>query len=85
MDDAQIVIRYASLINVIQRLNDASDAAPLASAGAVAEFVAGFMNYKMLVAAVALIAVPFALPSASAAKAYEVAGRKHRSVHSYEN
>ena len=34
--------------------------------------MAGLMNYKTLIAAVALIALPFALPFASAAKAYEV-------------
>jgi hypothetical protein len=38
----------------------------------VAEFVAGFMNFKTSIAAMALIALPFSLPSASAAKAYDV-------------
>ena len=38
----------------------------LAPAGAVAQLVAGLMNYQTAITAVALIALPFALPFASA-------------------
>jgi hypothetical protein len=44
----------------------------LAPAGAVAQLVAGLMNYQTAITAVALIALPFTLPFASASpKAYE--------------
>jgi hypothetical protein len=50
---------------------------PLAPAGAVAELVAGLMNYQTAITAVALIALPFALPFASASPKDDSGGRAY--------
>jgi hypothetical protein len=42
--------------------------------------VAGFMKYQTFITAVALIALPFAVPFASAAKAYEVVNYKGKAA-----
>jgi hypothetical protein len=49
----------------------------LAPAGAVAQLVAGFMNYQTAITAVALIALPFALPFASASPKDDSGGRAY--------
>jgi hypothetical protein len=49
----------------------------LAPAGAVAQLVAGLMNYQTAITAVALIALPFALPFASASPKDDSGGRAY--------